>query len=368
MHDKTNDKLSIWRNINVTVRSGASMTVRTVGTFSRGSTRNSSAVRIGAAAAVALCLAFAADGTAAESPQIWLGGLDPIVRSSVEPNGTSDFMDLFEPQAQWSRAASQVKVFQASTQFFSKAPDQMLTRMFEDLKRRHIALSLSALMLSGDGQCGAGIEGYSAPGQMRAIANRINKLGGTLSYVAMDGPFMGGHFHSGPRACHSSAEAIAKEVAEKVKQMRTVFPGLQVGDIEPVGVTEPAGWANGLIAWTQAYKAAVGEPLAFVHCDMQWRGPWQAQLRTLEARLHTDGTRVGVIYNGLGGDKTDEEWVQHAEDHFNTLEHDASLVPDDAIIQTWNRHPARFLPETRPGTLTYLVDRYLTSILKRKSE
>jgi hypothetical protein len=42
----------------------------------------------------------------------------------------------------------------------------------------------------------------------------------------------------------------------------------------------------------------------------------------------------------------------------DTLERDASLVPDDAIIQTWDRHPARFLPETQPGTLTYLVNRY----------
>jgi hypothetical protein len=225
------------------------------------------------------------------------------------------------------------------------------------LRRRHIALGVEALMLSGDGQCGVGVEGYSAPRQMLAIANRIKTLGGTLSYVVMDGPLMGGHFYSGPRACHSSVEAIAKEVAEKVKQMRTVFPDLKVGDVEPVGVTEPAGWVNSFIEWTQAYKVAVGEPLAFVHCDMQWRGPWQAQLRKLEARLRADGTRVGVIYNGFGADKTDEEWTQHAEDHFDTLERDASLVPNDAIIQTWDRHPARFLPETQPGTLTYLVSR-----------
>jgi hypothetical protein len=126
----------------------------------------------------------------------------------------------------------------------ARHPTNPLTRMFEDLKRRHIALGVEALMLSGDGQCGVGVEGYSAPRQMLAIANRIKTLGGTLSYVVMDGPLMGGHFYSGPRACHSSVEAIAKEVAEKVKQMRTVFPDLKVGDVEPVGVLEPAGWMN----------------------------------------------------------------------------------------------------------------------------
>jgi hypothetical protein len=60
-----------------------------------------------------------------------------------------------------------------------KVPDQMLTRTFEDLKRRHIAMAVEALMLSpGDGQCGVGVEGYSAPGQMLAIAKRIKTLGG----------------------------------------------------------------------------------------------------------------------------------------------------------------------------------------------
>ena len=318
------------------------------------------AARLAPAALALIWLAFTAAGSraASGSPQIWLGGVDPIVRASMDPSSASDFMDLFEPQANWSRAASQVKVFQASTQFFSKAPDRMLSRLFEDLKRRHIALALGALMLSGDGQCGFGIEGYSAPRQMLAIANRINKLGGTLSYIAMDGPLMAGHFYSGPRACHSSMESVAAEVAEKVSQMRTVFPTLEVGDIEPLGVTDPSNWAKTLIVWAEAYKAAVGEPLAFVHFDVQWRGPWQAQLRDLEARLRADGTRVGVVYNGLGADQTDMEWVQHAEEHFDALERDSSLMPDDAVIQTWNRHPTHFLPETQPGTLTHLIDRY----------
>jgi hypothetical protein len=44
--------------------------------------------------------------------------------------------------------------------------------------------------------------------------------------------------------------------------------------------------------------------------------------RKVEGRLRADGTCVGVIYNGFGTDKTDEEWVQHGEDHFNTLERD----------------------------------------------
>lgn len=105
------------------------------------------------------------------------------------------------------------------------------------------------------------------------------------------------------------------EVALLARSDVTDTRNLRAGDIEPVGVSAPAGWAHSLIEWTQAYKAAAGEPLTFIHFDVQWRGPWQAQLLKLQARLRADGMRVGVIYNGFGADKTDEEWVQHAEEH-----------------------------------------------------
>lgn len=269
-------------------------------------------------------------------------------------------MELFKPESPWSTTAAHVSVFQVSTQFITKASDETLKAMFADLKRRHIALAMGALMLSGDGTCGFGIEGYSAPRQMLAAATRIKKLGGELQYVAMDGPLMSGHFSEGPKACHSSVAEIAKEVAGKVAHFRSVFPAVQIGDIEPVGLTKPANWVGISLDWAKAYQTAVGEPLSFYHLDVQWRGPWQPQLRQLEKQLRASGTKIGVIYNGFGGDQTSVQWTQHAEEHVNAVESDPTLVPDHAVIQTWNRHPIRFLPETESGTLTNLVQRYIT--------
>jgi hypothetical protein len=294
------------------------------------------------------------------SHKIWLAGVDPIVRPSMDPANSSDFMDLFQPNAPWGQAASHVTVFQISTQFASKASDEQLTQVITGLKRRHIALALAALMLSpGQGGCGPGIEGYSAPRQMLAIAKRIKKLGGELQYVAMDGPFMSGHFVDAPNACHSSVTDLAKEVTDKVVQFKSVFPAVQVGDIEPVGITNPANWVDAYMVWAKAYQDAVGEPLSFLHCDMQWHGPWQLQLRQLETRLRAAGVKVGVIYNGFGRDQTDNDWTQHAEEHLQAVESAPGLPPDQVIIQTWNRHPAHFLPETQPGTLTNLVQFYV---------
>ena len=37
------------------------------------------------------------------------------------------------------------------------------------------------------------------------------------------------------------------------------------------------------------------------------------------------------------------------------------MVPDDAILQSWTAQPDHALPETQPGTMTYLIDRYLAT-------
>ena len=43
------------------------------------------------------------------------------------------------------------------------------------------------------------------------------------------------------------------------------------------------------------------------------------------------------------------------------VEADPSAAPDQVIIQSWMRHPEYNLPETQPGTMTSLVDRYLAA-------
>ncbi len=316
--------------------------------------------RFGRAVAVLLAAALGwMNVTSAHAAQIWLAGVDPVVRRTIQPEITSDYMDLFRSDAPWSAAAANVQVIKISTQFVLSGSDEELLQVFGALKRRKIAFALEAGLLSGRGGCGVGIEGYAAPGVIGAAAGRVKRLGGELSYVAMDEPVWFGNHYSGPRACHSSLQEIARDVAGKVAAVRRSFPNVVVGDIEPYAAEDrPADWLDELKQWFAAYRAATGEPLAFFDVDMDWHKDWRPQLSALVPTLKASGIKFGIIYDGDGGDTSGVTWTRHAEERFAAVEADPALAPDQAILQTWMRHPAHMLPESQPGTMTWLVNRY----------
>jgi hypothetical protein len=48
------------------------------------------------------------------------------------------------------------------------------------------------------------------------------------------------------------------------------------------------------LQWTEAYRAAVGEPLAFFHADVAWDSPlWSEQLKTLSSYTHAGDSSSG---------------------------------------------------------------------------
>ena len=301
-------------------------------------------------------------GTAnARAGQIWLSGVDAFVIKAMNPNARSDYLNLFDPNAPWSQAASAVQVFKTSTQFLQYAPDADLSRMFAGLKQRNIALGMEAMMLTPTSQCGAGIEGYRNPTAMADIAARIRRLGGDLRYVAMDEPVDGGHYSHQPNACQAPLSDLAADVAGKARQIRQIFPDVEIGDIEQIGNPNFPDNVRTLMEWIDDYQNATGTPLAFVDFDVVWTGDWRPQLTELTKRLHDKGIKVGIIYDGNADDPSDVAWTTSAEQRFAAIEADRSLVPDQAILQTWMLHPAEMLPETEPGTMTYLVDRYLAA-------
>jgi len=277
------------------------------------------------------------------------------------PQRVADFMDLFEPNAPWQRAAAHVKVFEISQWMSAAAPEAELIKIFSDLRRRHIALGVGLLPLSpGPNGAGKGIEGYSAPGQPLRDAKRLKALGADVAYYGFDEPLYFGHEFKGTKKlipCHSPIADIAKDVALKVKQVRTVFPAVPVGDVEPFPVSDT--WLAKLAQWFDAYEAATGEKLAFFRLDMQWQAPWQAQIPALAELLRRKGIPLQVIYNGSGNAASDEEWIAQAIKHFQEFESEGRPVPDAVAIQCWTPRPSRLLPETDPRTLTSLINEYV---------
>ena len=291
--------------------------------------------------------------------QIWLCGVDPIKRAQVAEPRIPTILKCSNPTHRGRTPHRECKYLRFMPRLLREQVTLCSVIFFRNVRSRHIALALEAGLLSGSRACGQGVEGYNAPGTIVRIFKRIRQLGGDLRYVAMDEPLWFGHEYNGPHACHTSLPELAHNAALTIATIGQFFPAVQVGDIEPVGNRQPANWISQVMAWTSAYREATGERLYFLDADVVWTGQWRQQLRFLADHLRLSGIRFGIIYNGNTDDSTGLDWTKHAEHRFVQVESDPSLIPDQAILQSWMGEPQHMLPELQPGTMTWLVDRYL---------
>lgn len=307
---------------------------------------------------IAILLLCAEPPARANQPQLWIAGMDPTTGQHTKTSAGSDFLDLFQAKAPWQHAASLVQVFYVSVKFINNEPNNIVRDVFSDLKRRGIALAINGMMVPGSAQCGSGIEGYSAPGQMGQVARRIRQLGGDLRYATMDEPLWFGHHMPGPKACHLAISTLASEIAQSVNAIHAVFPDAVIGDSEPAPVLGVPGWGDEIIQWANAYQAATGLKLGFFQADIDWANGWKKRLMPIAARLHAAEIPFGAFVIGNPDDTTNSAWVDRAERRMVELQSAPSLGLDQIVIASWHAYPSRWLPETQPGTMTYLIRRY----------
>jgi hypothetical protein len=279
------------------------------------------------------------------------------------PGHSQDFYRLFESGAPWKKAASHLKAFELSIQLETGASDEELKKVIDGLRGRQVALALDMLPLTGRGDrvapngCGFHVEGYAASLQSLSVAQHFKALGADVVYFDMDEPLYYGHFFNGVNACHSSIDELIADVAEKVKQLRSQFPDVKIGDAEPIIAVTKFGLAD-LEKWLDAFQVATGERLSFLRLDIDWTAQWQPQVIAVAQLLKRKGVDLQVIYNGSDRDKSDEEWTSRAVANANAFE--AAVKPDAVVIQSWAAYPKHVLPETDPTTMTGLINQYLS--------
>ena len=292
--------------------------------------------------------------------EVWMGGGNPLAQPKPGASGVprADFFQMFEPNAPWQRTAEGVKVMKLPPALVLKADKATLSRIFADLDRRHIALAIEAGWLHGpnDQGCGKGVEGFAHSGTAALMGKIVKAAGGDLKYVAMDEPLVFGYAYKGNQSCHFTMEQTAQLVAEGVAEIRAVFPTVQIGDIEAIGLTDPT-WPAQIRQWVAAYRAATHTPLAFLHADIQWSQNWQQQLGPMKAIAHQAGMPFGIIYDGVGN--SDAECAKNAVAGYHLIEANPQWKPDQPIFQSWQPYPTHMLPENKPGTSTNLALRYL---------
>lgn len=303
--------------------------------------------------AMLAALGFSSPAAAGE---VWLAGVDPVV--AADRHGgievANDFMALFQPNAPWQRAAARVQVLKVSTQFLHRASDEQLAAMIRDLKRRHIALALEAEILVATVACGNGVPGYTTEAVIRKAAQRVSALGGTINYVAFDEPMTWGHFAKHGAACGYSVDEVVHNIAPNIRTLKTVFPTVRFGDIEPV-TNQTADRLDAIMEFATRFEQVTGDPLTFLQADIIWQDQWQPQLAVWRQRAHAAGMAFGVIVDGDPSDRSDTAWTDHAIERYRLVTGRAELRPDDVVIQSWQSRPTHFLPEDAPGTLTSVV-------------
>lgn len=162
----------------------------------------------------------------------------------------SDYFELFKPDAAWSKSAQHIKVFMINGGLLLRQSDDEAKAVFADLKRRHIALAIEMGLLSGKGpdgkvqECGVGVEGFGSPDAAKVIANRIQRNGGELVYIAMDEPLWYGHHFNGKNGCQWPMERVAQDMVSRIADIRAEFPNVQIGDVEPIGMAQPSDWVH----------------------------------------------------------------------------------------------------------------------------
>jgi hypothetical protein len=290
-------------------------------------------------------------------PQIWFGPLDPAPPDSNRPySGALDYFDLFQPEAPWRQAASGIHVFKLYGGWLDRAATiPELEAIVADLQRRGLGIAFEGGPLTPTAQCTGVIEGFAGPVEGGNAARKLQQAGGTLHYVDLEHPYDAVKFSGAPVACSYAPERAAQDVRRYVEAIRAIFPGAQFGAVETANhdVQEVA-------TWVEAYRAVLGEDLAYFSFDLNYHRPnWAAEARAIEDYLRSRGIEFGLFYRGDEDAGSDAEWVATAEARFVEYEVVAGGQPDRVILQSWHPHPERLLPETDPTTFTALINRYL---------
>ena len=294
-----------------------------------------------------------------EKQTIWFAPINPAVWNNMI--GSADYLELFTPGAPWTTASSRIQVFKMYTQMLSPTftgsfSDATLQQIFAYLNTHGIALAVEFPPLTPTAACGMGVEGFA--GELALpLAIRIQQLGGTLQYVAFDEPFFhGSTLYTGPRACQWSTQQIAANALQSVVQIRSVFPDVIVGDIEPVPVG--SNWLSIYTAGMDDWRAVAGSPFAFFHFDVNWGVDWKPGVESLREAVQRRGIPFGMIYNGWSADLSNAQWMSDAENHYAEWEAQGGTIPRHVIFQSWYPYPDHVLPETDPTALTYLINSY----------
>lgn len=296
---------------------------------------------------------------AADDDQLWL----------APGPGTIDFLRLFEQPEEWHRARALTSVFkfyQQHTQ--SPAPSIVGPNTYDAIVRAGGFRALKQWGVKIALEVGSVKEFFCTPdasgmndtiGQTLASVRAVEAGGGTVSYLAMDEPFVSGR----ARVCGGPAlEPTADRVAQYVSAVKTAFPSVQIGLIEAY----PFSSAPAIESILSLLEARGAKP-AFLHMDVDWHlsgaTAFERDLARLQAFCAQRQITFGVIITGYDGNAD----ALYAVDVYGITNLVARTfeswprMPEHLIFQSWATSTTGLYiapsntPEDRPFTHTAML-------------
>jgi hypothetical protein len=148
-----------------------------------------------------------------------------------------------------------------------------------------------------------------------------------------------------------------------VREYKKLYPDVGIGEGIPIpAFTDQPDWQADLRHWLQAFKAATGQPLAFIQLDIDWnRNNWEHGVKAMSF-LRSMNIPFGIIYNAPPAGATamtNEQWLESAKRNFVHIESEMGVMPDQVIFASWVKYPPRSVSDQSGLGEDYLVKQYL---------
>lgn len=276
------------------------------------------------------------------------------------PDGSADYMELFEPGALWTDAREAMTGFKIHGWMIRHyLTDDELVTIDRALRTDGVPLVIEAEPLDppDPDEC-AHSESFEGPYELESL-RRLRDLDVHVAAIAVEQPHTYAVLSRAPGACRYTLERTLDELGRWIASVKDIYPDVVIGSIEGLWV-ELDDPAQAYADWLDGFAEAFGEPLPFIHVDVDWRRPdWVEAVRAIETVADERGVPFGVLYNGTLGDaQTGEEWLQLTAERFAEYETIGGGTPQHASLQSWVDLPDRLLPDDEVGAFSHLLARY----------
>jgi hypothetical protein len=299
--------------------------------------------------------------------------------------GLKSYKQLFEPGSDWSWVQRQATVFELHiAELMPSTPN--LPAILDDAVLQQAIATLDAAKMSTGLITGGlrpypgsqdpskwGIAGEYQSGRDYQGMKRWVALGGKLDVLMFDSPFSKMLASSG-----MPWSVAASELADYLDNVRSVYPDIEYGFIEPVPnftFQNFTTWGNKndgdlgvLIDTVLPILTARGHTPSFFLADSPyyfnettpfgWR-----KLRDVQRLVHQKGLRFGVFVNDYAGGTSSSQLFYENSSKFLARFHAVGGVIDDFNFRSWYEYPKVSVPESEPYSFMWTAKELLREAL-----